>query len=362
MLRTSYDTYIHHLSNQTSIISLAEGSQEQLPWSLHGLMDNIPHDPSEPSAETDASISAKRSALRDSVDWEALYPGSTELHQAVFHRLYSRVHILLSQGVPVDVQDYFGNQPLHVASSFASTNDMAEILLNLGAGVNSRGRNGQTPLHMAIRNAGPVDLLLASRPDLSIKDTDGNTALHFAMLSPHPWALTCVERMISMGASVNTRNTDGYTPSMLVAERTLPSGICHNPFLMLCLDNHADLSLLSPSEKTLFQQFLATSRSPTTLMEWNGDPATTWSETGLDQDIKAFLQHGADPDTEFEPGISLVQAAWGNLVSDPQGDYELLDMLCSTIDPNPPLITAIPCYTHVSDLSALALASGTRLT
>ena len=64
---------------------------------------------------------------------------------------------------------------------------MAETLLANKAGVNARGGQGGSPLHLAAVNGHKdvAELLLANKADVNAKVNDGSTPLHYAVTKGH---------------------------------------------------------------------------------------------------------------------------------------------------------------------------------
>ena len=81
----------------------------------------------------------------------------------------------------------------------------------MGASVNARDADGQTPLHWAVdkEDTGTVQLLLANKADPSAQDTLKHSALHRAAAL----GLSRISRfLLDRGADVNAKNANGWTP------------------------------------------------------------------------------------------------------------------------------------------------------
>ena len=78
-------------------------------------------------------------------------------------------------------------------------------------GVNSRGENGQSPLHwMAILgDAKGVHLLIEADANINATDNRGNTPLHEAITSRQVLA---AGMLITYGANIHIKNNEGKTP------------------------------------------------------------------------------------------------------------------------------------------------------
>ena len=159
--------------------------------------------------------------------------GLTALHSAVQRCSTNVVALLLQLGAPVDALDNDNMTPLCASRSGANTS----ILLQHGASVHKRNKNGQTPLHFASRyNPSSVALLLRSGADVNVQDNNGATPLHFALASSsqdifieggHECAkgkflernLKTIELLLEHGANVNLRNVHDKTPLQVAPVR-----------------------------------------------------------------------------------------------------------------------------------------------
>ncbi len=103
-------------------------------------------------------------------------PGTEEEYRGV-------VRLLLSNGADVDALDSSKQTPLF----FAEKEDVAALLLDYGAKISARSRNGFTPLHAAAFEGrkGVVELFLVRGVDASIRDNSGRTPLQVAASSGH---------------------------------------------------------------------------------------------------------------------------------------------------------------------------------
>lgn len=88
---------------------------------------------------------------------------------------------------------------------------MVKRLLELGADVNQASREGNYPLHLALKakSEDTALILLAAGASLSSKDQYGHTPLHWATLSNLPMM---IKLFIERGAAVNELNEENETP------------------------------------------------------------------------------------------------------------------------------------------------------
>ena len=121
--------------------------------------------------------------------------------------------------------------PLHQAV-LRKKEDVAELLLNLGAKPNIPTGNGQTALHLAINRGLPsvCALLITKGADLNAQDENGWTPLHLAAAKDR---IDIARILIESGANLQILSTAGGTPlheaapsaSAEMAQLLLDSGI-----------------------------------------------------------------------------------------------------------------------------------------
>uniref|UniRef100_A0A8C7ZSM1 Serine/threonine-protein phosphatase 6 regulatory ankyrin repeat subunit A n=1 Tax=Oryzias sinensis TaxID=183150 RepID=A0A8C7ZSM1_9TELE len=153
--------------------------------------------------------------------------GYSPLHAAASSGMSSTVHYLLSLGVHVNEANSYGNTPLHLACyngqdvvvgeliqaganvnqvnergfsalHFASSSRQGalcqELLLAHGACINSRSKDGKTPLHMAATHGrfSCSQALIQNGAEVDCEDKNRNTALHIAARYGHELIITAL--------------------------------------------------------------------------------------------------------------------------------------------------------------------------
>jgi hypothetical protein len=109
--------------------------------------------------------------------------------------------------------------PLFLAA-LAGDRDNIDLLVAKGADPNRKmnllGMGPSSPLFQAVGfgDPGVIQALLKGGADIHERDTDGMTALHWAVLAHHPEA---VKTLLAAGAEVNAVDHFGYTPLLYAA-------------------------------------------------------------------------------------------------------------------------------------------------
>ena len=156
-------------------------------------------------------------------DSKSIAAGDAEMTEAQKKRL-EVVMLLLENGADATARTSTGSSALHLT---AGTGDLgcARKLIEYGADINCRDVAGRTPLYSAASNGQRrmIAFLLNARADASIATTSGESVLHAAALcsSTHP---DTIDWLVSAGASMQGRKSDGKTPLMLASE-----SVCKHP-------------------------------------------------------------------------------------------------------------------------------------
>jgi uncharacterized protein len=124
------------------------------------------------------------------------HDGWTPLHLACFFGHPTLAETLVEQGAEVNARSRNGmqNTPLHAAAAGRSK-DAVRILLEHGAEVNARQEGGWTALHAASQNgdAEMVRLLIAAGADVQIRAANQQNALDLALTKGHPAVVEVLE-------------------------------------------------------------------------------------------------------------------------------------------------------------------------
>ena len=128
---------------------------------------------------------------------------------------------LIEHGANVDLQDENGNTALHHTLYGSDVScEILSCLTGSGADVNGVNKVKHTPLMIAAKRGHLNALTLLIKHgahDVDLQDSDGYTALHYAVYSSD---ISCeiLSCLIGIGADVNARTNNGVTPLMIAAE------------------------------------------------------------------------------------------------------------------------------------------------
>ncbi|XP_008215123.2 putative ankyrin repeat protein RF_0381 [Nasonia vitripennis] len=131
---------------------------------------------------------------------------------------------------------------LHLASRNKSK-QIAELLLQHGAEINSEMEGGETPLIIAVifMKQEIVELLVQCGADVNASTAWGKSALHYAAQTGQKSTL---EYLLKHGGHVNAANLEGLTPMHIAAEAG------HKELVAVLLKNGADINIKSKSGAT----------------------------------------------------------------------------------------------------------------
>jgi ankyrin repeat protein len=135
--------------------------------------------------------------------------GFTLLHLAAQKSTGEMAQMLINRGAEVNTVDRDGLTPLHHAVS-GGFKDVIELLLSHGAEVNVRDKYGRSPLHL-VNTRQIAELLVSKGADIHAKDTRyGRTPLH--NIAREGLRTDIAEYLILKGINVNEPDYYGATP------------------------------------------------------------------------------------------------------------------------------------------------------
>ncbi|KAG0125660.1 ankyrin repeat-containing domain protein [Tuber indicum] len=138
--------------------------------------------------------------------------GETALHCAVTTGKVEMVELLLRNKANPNIGAKFGGNilPLHIAAQNKGY-DIVRLLLSHGADINATDSEGRTALSFAVsaEDEQMVKLLLDKTADIRLDDYHGATPLHFACEKPD---IPMVKLLLDNGADINAQDGDLWTP------------------------------------------------------------------------------------------------------------------------------------------------------
>lgn len=109
--------------------------------------------------------------------------------------------VLIQHCANVEAEDNAGYTPLHKARS----SDIAALLIQQGAKVDARTSLGDTALHLA-REPSTIETLIKAGADVNAKNNWGFAPINFSS------STQIIQLLIEAGANINTQNKEGKTP------------------------------------------------------------------------------------------------------------------------------------------------------
>ncbi len=132
------------------------------------------------------------------------------LHHAAIAGDTKEAESLLKKGAATEVKDRNGNTPLHLAIKHEQL-EMAHLLISYRANPNHRNYLFNTPLHLAaeVKSAPLISALIDLGADTEIANHRGMTALHVAVrIGCQP----CVKALIAANANIEAAMDQGVRP------------------------------------------------------------------------------------------------------------------------------------------------------
>ena len=207
----------------------------------------------------------------------------TALHAAVDKGHHNVAKLLLEHGADVESRDSRNQTPLHIAS-YRGYAEVVSLLIDHGADLNAEDDTLKTPLYL-VSEQGRQDiarLLLENKADANHPDIYDRTPLHLASGEGHDYI---VQLLLDHGADANYLESHGLTPLHCSSQRG------HDHIVRLLLDRGADANHSGGGGLT---------------------PLHVASREGNNHIVQLLLDHSADvnhPDSDGWTPLCL--ASWG---------------------------------------------------
>lgn len=198
------------------------------------------------------------------------------LHEAAQAGDVERTRTLLDGGADINARDKDGMTPLCLAAGHGRTL-VTKLLLEKGANVNATCKEDYTPLHLAAWNGHKeiLDLLIQHRADVNAK-VAGASPLWMAASKGY---VPIVKALLSNGADINAQDNGGYTPLHEAA------GGGHRETVEILLAHGAQINARAANEQG-----------------WT--PLHFAALKGSTETVRLLLNRGADPNAKGNDGLS----------------------------------------------------------
>jgi len=141
----------------------------------------------------------------------------TPLHLAAIEGHASTAQVLVDLGADVTRKNKYGSNALHYAAMMGHT-PCAEALISAGANPADANNIGNTPLHVSASKGhitfAKLMVNAAGKESIDAENSFGASAMHAAASVGHA---DVIASLVGMGANVESKRRDGYTPLMAAA-------------------------------------------------------------------------------------------------------------------------------------------------
>jgi len=138
-----------------------------------------------------------------------------DLHTAVLTENLEVIRQHIKAGSDLNVLEPTRESTPLITAAYLGRTEAAEILINAGADINYKNKDGSTALHTAIAfiKTKVAKILIDAGIDLNIKNNDGSTALHTAAFFCN---VEIVEALLEKGADKTLKNNSEKTALEIV--------------------------------------------------------------------------------------------------------------------------------------------------
>jgi ankyrin repeat protein len=148
--------------------------------------------------------------------------GNTLLHMAIENRIDPEIiSLILDKNARINARNKEGDTALHLAIR-QNNQETGGLLLRRGANIFDPNASGESPLYQAFHAPGDIREWIVNSDTLESRDGLGNSILHYAA----QWKLdSVIPRIIHRGANLEAANATGETPLFVAAKYNSPSTI-----------------------------------------------------------------------------------------------------------------------------------------
>ena len=207
---------------------------------------------------------------------------------AAYNNHYSMAKLLLDNGANVNLKTKEGDNPLY----FCKTNAMVKLLLSYGATVDNKilfiaiGKEREIPL---------IDTLIKAGADVNVKSGTGVTLLHYVAHNvSDEKAEFFAKILLSHDANLNVQDDYGFTPLHIAAQKN------KSELIKFFLDNNADVNLRGNFGSSVLHwavlscnisivELLIKSGADPNAKDRNGQTPTNWGEQKEKKIIKYII-------------------------------------------------------------------------
>lgn len=136
--------------------------------------------------------------------------GDTVLHTVTMLNVEKDiVEYLIENGADVNAKNKEGSTPLSIAVQKREV-EIAKLLTDSGADIHTKDANGITPLLLSLTSTPEILQAIVNPKNALSQDSEGNTPLHVALI--YDASLSRVKYIMSQTDDVNIRNREGNSP------------------------------------------------------------------------------------------------------------------------------------------------------
>lgn len=173
----------------------------------------------------------------------------TVLMKAIAMKMTDTIEILLKNGCNPSFISRRGRSALSLAC-FHKMENVVQLLVNYGANTRAKFENGKSFLHLACASGCPSIVKLALEAGCKVDETDDFKKIpsFYVQNTSQPESIEIFQMLVSYGLNLNSLwNGIPVLALMFATKGLLPE------LVQFFLDNGADMDLMMPTKKTVFQ-------------------------------------------------------------------------------------------------------------